>query len=220
MGVERKVNSYAFGQGQVGHTHNEEDQRLSTCVQLLSGRCQSDSLQCPDDFLKAMQQLKPIRGREQDARVLTASRDWHRFFEEHLGNLAGLLKGHGESKWTKLRGEEAQHSWVFVRRDALDSEDPENIAGLVINNAWGTDAQPGDVILLTRLYISDPQILGAEVFLPAEKLALLPQGGTDYMSDRNALTNRHCNEFMKTASALEKFPLKMKRGRVPEDVGS
>ena len=151
-------------------------------------------------------------GREQDARVLTASRDWHRFFEEHLGNLAGLLKGHGESKWTKLRGEEAQHSWVFVRRDALDSEDPENIAGLVINNAWGTDAHPGDVILLTRLYISDPQILGAEVFLPREKLALLPRGGTDYMSKRNALTARHCNEFTKAASALEKFPLNMKRG--------
>ena len=212
VGVEKKVNSYAFGQGQVGHTHNEEDQRFSTCVQLLSKRCQRESLQCPDDFLKAMQQLKPIRGREQDARVLTASRDWHRFFEEHLGNLTGLLKGHGESKWTKLRGEEAQHSWVFVRRDALDSEDPENIAGLVINNAWGTDAHPGDVILLTRLYISDPQIHGVEVFLPAEKLALLPQGGTDYMSDRNALTNRHCDEFMKTVPALEKFPLNMKRG--------
>merc|ERR1711884_799857 len=84
-----------------------------------------------------MQQLKPTRGREQDARVRTASWGWHRFFEEHLGNLTGLLKGHGESKWTKLTGEEAQHSWVFVRRDALDSEDPENIAGLVINNAWG-----------------------------------------------------------------------------------
>ena len=212
VGVVQKVNSVAFGQGQVGHTHNEEDQRFSTCVQLLSKRCQRESLQCPDDFLKAMQQLKPIRGREQDARVLTASRDWHRFFEEHLGNLTGLLKGHGESKWTKLRGEEAQHSWVFVRRDALDSEDPENIAGLVINNAWGTDAHPGDVILLTRLYISDPEFHGVEVFLPAEKLALLPQGGPDYMSDRNALTNRHCHEFMKTASALEKFPLKMKRG--------
>ena len=174
--------------------------------------CWRESLECADDFLRVMQQLRPIRGRLQDARVLTASRDWHRFFEEHLGNLTGLLKGHGESKWTKLRGEEAQHSWVFVRRDALDSEDPENIAGLVINNAWGTDAHPGDVILLTRLYISDPQIHGSEVFLPAEKLALLPQGGTDYMSDRNALTNRHCNEFMKTASTLDKFPLNMKRG--------
>ena len=76
----------------------------------------------------------------------------------------------------------------------------------------GTDAHPGDVILLTRSYISDPEFHGVEVFLPAEKLALLPQGGTDYMSDRNALTNRHCNEFMKTASALEKFPLNMKRG--------
>ena len=206
VGVERKVNNYAYGQGQVGHTHNEEDQRLSTCVQLLSKRCQSDSLQCPDDFLKAMQQLKPIRGREQDARVLTASRDWHRFFEEHLGNLDGLLTGHGESKWTKLRGEEAQHSWVFVRRDALDSEDPENIAGLVINNAWGTEAHPGDVILLTRLYISDPQILGAEVFLPAEKLALLPRGGTDYMSDRNALTKRQRDEFTKAASKIGAGP--------------
>ena len=222
MGVEKKVNSYAFGQGQVGHTHNEEDQRFSTACQLLSGPCRRESLQCPDDFLKAMQQLKPIRGREQDARVLTASRDWHRFFEEHLGNLAGLLKGHGESKWTKLRGEEAQHSWVFVRRGALDSEGPENVAGLAINNAWGggADAHPGDVILLTRLYISDPQIHGVEVFLPAEKLALLPQGGTDYMSDRHALTNQHCDEFMKTASALEKFPLNMERGQVPEDVGS
>ena len=137
VGVEKKVDSYAYGQGQVGHTHNEEDQRFSTCVQLLSGRTERESLQCPDDFLKATQRLKPIRGRTQDARVLTASRDWHRFFEEHLGNLDGLLKGHGESKWTKLRGEEAQHSWVFVRRDALDSEDPENVAGLVINNAWG-----------------------------------------------------------------------------------
>ena len=93
MGVEKKVNSYAFGQGQVGHAHNEEDQRFSTCVQLLLGRCQRESLQCPDDFLKAMQQLKPIRGREQDARVLTASRDWRRFFEEHLGNLDGVAEG-------------------------------------------------------------------------------------------------------------------------------
>ena len=213
MGVEKKVDSYSFGQGQVGHTHNEEDQRFSTACQLLSGCCWRESLECADDFLRVMQQLRPIRGRLRDARVLTASRDWHRFFEEHLGNLTGLLKGHGESKWTKLRGEEAQHSWVFVRRDALDSEDPENIAGLVINNAWGTDAHPGDVILLTRLYISDPEFHGVEVFLPAEKLALLPQGGgPDYMSDRNALNSRHCNEFMKTASALEKFPLNMKRG--------
>ena len=129
-----------------------------------------------------------------------------------FGNLNGLLKGHGESEWTKLRGEEAQHSWVFVRRDALDSEDPENIAGLVINSAWGADAHPGDVILLTRLYISDPESHGVEVCLPAEKLALLLRGGPDYMSDRNALTNRHCNEFMKTAPAMEKFPLNMKRG--------
>ena len=96
--------------------------------------------------------------------------------------------------------------------DALDRGDPENIAGLVINNVWGTDAHPGDVILLTRLYISDPKIHCVEVFLPAAKLALLPRGGTDYMSKRNALTARHCNEFTKAASALEKFPLNMKRG--------
>ena len=137
VGVEKKVNSYAFGQGQVGHTHNEEDQRFSTACQLLSGRCWRESLECADDFFRVMQQLRPIRGRSQDARVLTASRDWRRFFEEHLGNLTGLLKGHGECRYTKLRGEEAQHSWVFVRRDALDREDPENIAGLVINNVWG-----------------------------------------------------------------------------------
>ena len=212
MGVEKKVDSYSFGQGQVGHTHNEEDQRFSTACQLLSGRCRRESLECADDFFRVMQQLRPIRGRSRDARVLTASRDWHRFFEEHLGNLAGLLKGHGESKWTKIRGEEAQHSWVFVRRDALDREDPENIAGLVINNVWGTDAHPGDVILLTRLYVSDPKIHCVEVFLPAEKLALLPRGGTDYMSGRNALTKRQCDEFTKTADKLEKVPLNMKRG--------
>ena len=212
MGVEKKVDSYSFGQGQVGHTHNEVDQRFSTACQLLSGRCRCESLECADDFFRVMQQLRPIRGRSQDARVLTASRDWRRFFEEHLGNLTGLLKGHGECKYTKLRGEEAQHSWVFVRRDALDREDPENISGLVINNVWGTDAHPGDVILLTRLYISDPKIHCVEVFLPAEKLALLPRGGTDYMSDRNALTKRQCDEFMKTADKLETVPLNMKRG--------
>ena len=43
-------------------------------------------------------------------------------------------------------------------------------------------------------------------------MALLPRGGTDYMSDRNALTKRHCDEFTKTASKLEKVPLNMKRG--------
>ena len=94
----------------------------------------------------------------------------------------------------------------------MDREDPENIAGLVINNVWGTDAHPGDVILLARLYITDPKIHCVEVFLPAEKLALLPRGGTDYMSDGNALTKRQCDEFTKTASKLENAPLNMKRG--------
>ena len=43
-------------------------------------------------------------------------------------------------------------------------------------------------------------------------MALLPRGGTDYMSGRNALTKRQCDEFTKTADKLEKVPLNMKRG--------
>ena len=103
MGVEKKVNSYAFGQGQVGHTHNEEDQRFSTCVQLLSTHCQRESLQDRDDFLKAIRDFPTPRD-------ITGIRSWFGLVEqcsyafsktEVMAPFRHLLKPKSIFEWTR-----------------------------------------------------------------------------------------------------------------------
>ena len=162
---KKKVDTIDLMQGQIGHTHNEEDQRFSVARAALR---RSDKLEVPTDFRdQIVKGVIPVRGRSQHAEVLTGSFDWNDFFST-MGNIRGLLTGHTETKHTKERGEEAVHFWRFMRRENVE-------CGVPLVEWPGYEHHPDDVVLMVKFYASSTTPCTAlRVFLPAALLAKSP----------------------------------------------
>ena len=193
------VDTLDLVQGQIGHTHNEEDQRFSVARAALRRR---GKLETPQEFLEQIQSgVRPVRGRDQHARIITGSYDWGELFS-HMGNMKGLATGHTETQWTKERGQESVHFWRFQRRSSIQPAIP-------ILEWPEFNKDPDDIILMVKLYASSRNTCDMhKVFLPACELAKLPDQPT-LMTQRNEFVQRQIDEFNTTSKFIRKEPWNM-----------
>jgi hypothetical protein len=94
---------------QVGHTHNEQDQRFSTVATVLS---RAPVLETPSDFAKWIREnVKPLKGLDLHVEVLDGTFDFQAWFAVLGIKIGGLASTHWEP--------DANHVWNFPQRSLV-----------------------------------------------------------------------------------------------------
>lgn len=190
--------SVVLTQFRVGHTHGKIDQRFSEIRGAL-GQC--TILEDPTSFCEAiLAGVQPREKRELAVHRITATPSFKRYFE----SLEIKVSGHLQTKWQKMRNEEAVHCFNFCRRDHWS--DP-------LDDLRDESPQGGDVIMSCRQYLSDSELSQKPlVFAQASDfLGLAPEGPTE-LSPRAAFSQRQIREFTKTAECIAREPWCMNAG--------
>ena len=198
--LHKKFRSVQDGNGQVGHTHNKQDQRFSVVAACLK---RQKLLQTPEDFLTVIQQhVHPTGNRKLVVGKIEGAWDWQEFFEPWDMNVTGIAASH----WRP----DVCHSKRFVTRRDL----PQSVNQVVLSD-WALvvppifkDAveDPNDVIMLTKEFWSSEALSHPPtLFLPvawADKTLRVPGA----ICRRNKMSQDQLREFRRTAAKIKEDP--------------
>ena len=151
---------------EVGHTHNEGDQRFAVVGSTLS---RQGTLEDPQAFQKLIQdKVNHIDSLTQlHAEILHDSCDWAGWLEP----LGLKWSGHTSHRYTKKRGQVTVRVFRFMKRKELTPAMQQDCVSEFLD-----PPNMNDVVLLTKLNISDNTYVGpAQVCLPFVRLATLPE---------------------------------------------
>jgi hypothetical protein len=183
---------------QVGHTHNELDQRFSTVATTLS---RAPTLEDPDEFASLIrQQIFPPRGRTLVVEVLNCTYDFQGWFQAGLGsNISGLAATHVQP--------ETNHVWRFVPRYLLPHVAKEVVVSTSLHEEWSSKPEAdSDVLLFVKEFMHSPSLSQQPLlFQPHVVAAALPVTGLSVMP-RNPLSEKTIQQFLKTAAAVAQPP--------------
>ena len=127
-----------------GHSHNEQDQRFSSCATCLAA---APILESPRKFCEWLEaNLKPIGGRKVHVEILEGCMDFQKWFVPYGIQLAGHCPTTVE--------EDVCHHWRFVKRRDINC--PYEYASIQTTHPEWQDLpeDDDDVILLTKESIS------------------------------------------------------------------
>ncbi|CAE7258071.1 unnamed protein product [Symbiodinium sp. CCMP2456] len=171
---------------QVGHSHNECDQRFVAVASCLSS-CRT--LQTPEEFARCIREkCRASRNRHMEVEVVDGWHDWQSRMKAAKASVSGLA--------IQSKGQDVCHSFRFLRRSAL-----KNIPGFTADACHGL-ASPKDCFLLCKRSMHDVQVAQDPLLL------LSAAQSRDLSSDlqtlpRAQLGERALKEFQKTASRVE-----------------
>ena len=187
--------SYEFGQ--VGHTHNLQDQRFSIINREL-GKAQI--LENPDDCLDCIRAAIPpttAEGGHLYCEHVMGLWDWQRFLEPLALSASGVaIKHHGEA---------VNHSFRIVSRSELrclkvhdkEYEWPVDVC----EELESVDAQPQDAVLLCKQFMASSSLSQMpQLLLPAMSLSLITAELAPL--PKKTLSEVQCREFRKTARVM------------------
>jgi hypothetical protein len=177
---------------QVGHTHNEQDQRFSSVATSLS---RAPTLEDPEEFAAWIRNhVKPARGREMHVEVLTGTRNFQSWMDGFGVQIQGLAATHAEPNTT--------HCWRICRRSLLPEVGP-------VLETWDGSSNAADAVFMAKELLHHKQ-------LSQQPLVLLPHVVAMGL-DQQLLTVKPCNqlgdrvlkEYRKTAIAVAKEPWRL-----------
>ena len=173
---------------QVGHTHNEQDQRFSSVATLLS---RARTLESPEDFKDyILKHVQPPCGRALHVEVLNGTWDFQKWFEELGCVWSGLTSTHLEP--------EVNHVWRFVPAHMVPHVAPNAGPIDVAHKDWATLAlHRNDAVLLTKKYMHSQSLSQSPLLVqPAEIAARLEPRNLKALP-LNDLGTRTLREFRK-----------------------
>ena len=181
---------------QVGHTHNEQDQRFSTVATVLS---RAPVLETPSDFAKWIREnVKPLKGLDLHVEVLDGTFDFQAWFAVLGIKIGGLASTHWEP--------DTNHVWNFSQRSLVGNCVADDIE--CHHSGWASDVPQldADAVLLLRQFLHSQDfsqapllVLPVEITKDLKRDSLMP-------SAMNDLGERTCKEFLKTAIAVAQPP--------------
>ena len=192
--------SVVLTQFRVGHTHAKIDQRFSE-VRGVLGQC--TVLEEPGAFVAAIRAgVQPREGRALGAQRILSTLNFKAFFS----SLELKMSGHTQTRWQKLRNEEAIHVFQIERRESFSGQ--SNVQELP-----GVEPAMSDLIMSCRQHLSstDPS-QPPFVFAKAEEFDVLRTTGPGELAARSAFSQRQLKEFQKTAAAIAASPWDMQQG--------
>lgn len=177
---------------QVGHTHNQQDQRFSSVATSLS---RAPVLEDPEDFAAWIRgHVKPARGRDLHVEVLSSTWDFQGWFQSLGVQVQGLAATHAEPS--------TSHCWRICRRSLLPEVGP-------ICETWDGGNHEADAVLLVKEFLHHTRLSQQPLVLLPHMAAMTLHQPTLKVKQRNPLGDRVLAEFRKTASAVSKEPWKL-----------
>jgi hypothetical protein len=197
-----RFRSVQDGQGQVGHTHNKQDQRFSVVATIL--KC-AVVLQTPEDFIHTISQnVNPPGNRQLVVSKLEASYDWRPFFEPLAMNVTGIA--------ASVPNPDVCHSKRFILRADLDKLLPKGTEVEVPEIFREEPPDQADVFMLAKEFWSSDRLSQAPLlFLPKVVANKLAPGGPVVTMERNRLSDEQLRQFRRTAAKAGEPPWNLVR---------
>jgi len=197
-----RFRSVQDGQGQVGHTHNKQDQRFSVVATILKGAA---VLQTPEDFIDTISKnVNPPGNRQLVVSKLNASYDWRPFFEPLAMSVTGIA--------ASVPNPDVCHSKRFILRADLDKLLPKGTEVEVPEIFGKEPPDPADVFMLAKEFWSSDRLSQAPLlFLPKVVANRLAPGGPVATMDRNRLSDEQLRQFRRTAAKAGEAPWNLAR---------
>lgn len=181
---------------QVGHTHNEQDQRFSSIATVLA---RAPSLEDAKEFRDYIQtNVRPVRGRAMHVELLEETYDFQKWISGAGVQVSGLAATHLEPNTC--------HLWRFIPRSMLPLV-LDHQADVQKCDAWvGLPENDSDVVLLVKQYLHSSTLAQEPLLFLPEVLAGKLQKQQLGLRMRNPLGERVAKEFLKTAAAVSRPP--------------
>jgi hypothetical protein len=177
---------------QVGHTHNQQDQRFSSVATSLS---RAPVLEDPEEFAAWIRNhVKPARGRDLHVEILSSTWDFQGWFQSLGVQIQGLAATHAEPS--------TSHCWRFCRRSLLPEVGP-------ICETWDGENHEADAVLLVKEFLHQTRLSQQPLVLLPHMAAMTLHQPTLKVKQRNPLGDRVLAEYRKTASTVSKEPWKL-----------
>jgi len=184
---------------QVGHTHNELDQRFSTIATVLS---RSPTLEDPEEFAHTIRQhIVPPRNRTLMVELLDSTFDFQSWFATFDSAISGLTATHTQT--------ETNHVWRCVPRSLLPLIG-KDLDVATTREDWALAAESdADVVLLLKEFMHSDVLSQQPLLLLPHSLgeSLLPANLK--IMHRNWMKEKAVQQFLKTAKAVAQDPWKL-----------